>query len=138
VRPEVYGTEFSAEQLADMVKDRQDSGSVRDSLIMCVFLHATLGYKVYAPALRYVTGLDYTVASLKRAGERIFQLERMMNVGLGVSSKQDVLPGRIVAGMEDPAKYSDSKRRYYQLRNWGEDGAPNEETLTALDLPPLR
>ncbi len=138
VRPEVYGTEFSAEQLADMVKDRQDSGSVRDSLIMCVFLHATLGYKVYAPALRYVTGLDYTVASLKRAGERIFQLERMMNVGLGVSSKQDVLPDRIVAGMEDPAKYFDSKRRYYQLRNWSEDGAPNEETLTALDLPPLR
>jgi aldehyde:ferredoxin oxidoreductase len=138
VRPEVYGTEFSAEQLADMVKDRQDSGSVRDSLIMCVFLHATLGYKVYAPALRYVTGLDYTVASLKRAGERIFQLERMMNVGLGVSSKQDVLPDRIVAGMEDPAKYSDSKRRYYQLRNWSEDGAPDKETLTALDLPPLR
>jgi aldehyde:ferredoxin oxidoreductase len=40
--------------------------------------------------------------------------------------------------MEDPAKYFDSKRRYYQLRNWSEDGAPNEETLTALDLPPLR
>ena len=138
VRPEIYGTEFSAEQLAGMVKDRQDSGSVRDSLIMCVFLHATLGYKVYAPALRYVTGLDYTVASLKRAGERIFQLERLMNVRLRASSEADVLPERIVTGMDTPEKYLKSKRQYYELRNWSEDGAPNEKTLTALDLPPLR
>jgi len=47
----------------------------------------------------------------------------MMNVRLGVSSQEDVLPDRIVAGMEDPDRYLDTKRRYYQLRNWTEDGA---------------
>ena len=134
VRPEVFGTEFTPEQLAAMVQDRQDSGSVRDSLIICVFLHATLGYKVYAPALRSVTGLDYTISSLKEAGERIFQLERLMNVRLGVSSKHDTLPDRILGGMDNLEKHVESKRIYYRLRRWTEDGAPEESALQALGL----
>jgi len=136
VRPEIFGNEFTAQQLADMVKDRQDSGSVRDSLIICVFLHATLGYKVYARALQCVTGLDYTVPSLKEVGERIFQLERLMNARLGVSSAQDVLPQRIVGGMEKPDKHLESKRLYYDLRHWDEEGIPDEQALRALGLPP--
>ncbi|MGB9300152.1 MAG: aldehyde ferredoxin oxidoreductase family protein [Anaerolineae bacterium] len=134
VRPEVFGTEFTPDQLAAMVQDRQDSGSVRDSLIICVFLHATLGYKVYAPALRSVTGLDYTVSSLKEAGERIFQLERLMNVRLGVSSQHDMLPDRILAGMDDLEKHLESKRIYYQLRSWTEEGAASKGKLAALGL----
>jgi len=136
VRPEVFGTEFTSEQLAAMVQDRQDSGSVRDSLIVCVFLHATLGYKVYAPALRSVTGLDYSISSLKEAGERIFQLERLMNVGLGVSSDQDTLPQRILTGMDNPEMHVESKSLYYQLRHWSEDGAPDESVLRTLGLSP--
>jgi len=136
VRPEVFGTEFTPEQLAAMVQDRQDSGSVRDSLIVCVFLHATLGYKVYAPALRSVTGLDYSISSLKEAGERIFQLERLMNVGLGVSSDQDTLPQRILTGMDNPEMHVESKSLYYQLRHWSEDGAPDESVLRTLGLSP--
>ena len=136
VRPEVFGTEFTPEQLAAMVQDRQDSGSVRDSLIVCVFLHATLGYKVYAPALRSVTGLDYSISSLKEAGERIFQLERLMNVGLGVSSDQDTLPQRILTGMDNPHKHVESKSLYYQLRHWNEGGAPDESVLRTLGLSP--
>jgi aldehyde:ferredoxin oxidoreductase len=134
VRPEVLGSEFTPQQLADMVQDRQNSGSVRDSLIVCVFLHATLGYKVYAPALRSVTGLDYSISSLKEAGERIFQLERLMNVGLGVSSAQDTLPQRILTGMENPEKHAESKSLYYQLRHWNEAGAPDESALRAFGL----
>ncbi|HUW96615.1 MAG TPA: aldehyde ferredoxin oxidoreductase C-terminal domain-containing protein, partial [Anaerolineae bacterium] len=136
VRPEVFGTEFTPEQLAAMVQDRQDSASVRDSLIVCVFLHATLGYKVYAPALRSVTGLDYSISSLKEAGERIFQLERLMNVGLGVSSDQDTLPQRILTGMDNPEKHVESKSLYYQLRHWNEGGAPDESVLRTLGLSP--
>jgi aldehyde:ferredoxin oxidoreductase len=136
VRPEVFGTEFTPEQLAAMVQGRQDSGSVRDSLIVCVFLHATLGYKVYAPALRSVTGLDYSISSLKEAGERIFQLERLMNVGLGVSSDQDNLPQRILMGMDNPEKHTESKSLYYQLRQWNEDGVPDESVLRTVGLSP--
>jgi aldehyde:ferredoxin oxidoreductase len=134
VRPEVFGTEFTPEELASMVQDRQDSGSVRDSLIICVFLHASLGYKVYAPALRSVAGLDYTVSSLKEAGERIFQLERLMNVRLGVSSKDDTLPARILSGMDDREKHLQSKRIYYQLRGWTEAGVASQDRLAALSL----
>jgi aldehyde:ferredoxin oxidoreductase len=135
VRPEVFGAEYTPEQLAAMVKDRQDSGSVRDSLIVCVFLHATFGYKVYAPALRLVSGLDYTVPSLKESGERIFQLERLMNVRLGVSADQDLLPPRIIAGMEDPDKYEASRSIYYQMRSWTQRGQQKPEILKALGLP---
>jgi aldehyde:ferredoxin oxidoreductase len=136
VRPEIFGNEYTAQQLADMVKDRQDSGSVRDSLVVCVFVHPTMGYKVYAHALEYVTGLDYTVPSLKEVGERIFQLERLMNTRLGVSSAQDVLPERIVSGMEKPEKYWESRRLYYELRKWDEEGIPDAQALRALGLPP--
>lgn len=135
VRPEVLGTEFTPEQLAAMVKDRQDSGSVRDSLIVCVFLHATFGHKVYAQALRLVCGLDYTVPALREAGERIFQLERLMNVRLGVSARQDVLPPRILAGMDDAHKHEQSRYIYYQMRGWSEDGRQEPEMLKALGLP---
>jgi len=134
VRPEVFGAEFTPEELAAMVKDRQDSGSVRDSLIVCVFLHATLGYKVYAPALRLVTGLDYTVSSLKEAGVRIFQLERQLSTRLGVSSAQDTLPQRILHGMDDLDKHLQSKAIYYGLRHWTEQGAPEESMLRSLGL----
>jgi aldehyde:ferredoxin oxidoreductase len=134
VRPEIFGAEFTSDDLATLVQDRQDSGSVRDSLIVCVFLHATLGYKVYAPALRAVTGLDYTISSLKEAGRRIFQLERLMNGRLGVTSKHDTLPQRILSGMDDLAKHQASKRAYYRIRNWTEDGAAARDTLAALNL----
>ena len=134
VRPEVFGTEFTPDQLAAMVQDRQDSGSVRDSLIVCVFVHASLGYKVYAPALSAVTGLDYTVPSLKEVGERIFQLERLMNVRLGVSSKDDTLPERILAGMDNLEKHLESKRIYYELRGWTEAGVASKDRLAALGL----
>jgi aldehyde:ferredoxin oxidoreductase len=117
-----------------MVQDRQNSGSVRDSLIVCVFLHSTLGYKVYAPALRAVTGLDYSVSSLKEAGERIFQLERLMNVRLGVSPSQDTLPSRILNGMENPEKHRESKALYYRLRHWASDGTPDQSMLQTLGL----
>jgi aldehyde:ferredoxin oxidoreductase len=81
-----------------------------------------------------VTGLDYSVSSLKKAGERIFQLERLMNVRLGVSSSQDTLPSRILNGMENPEKHRESKALYYQLRHWGTDGAPDESVLETLRL----
>jgi aldehyde:ferredoxin oxidoreductase len=136
VRPEIFGHEFTAQQLAEMVQDRQNSGSVRDSLIVCTFLHATLGYKVYARALQSATGLEYTASSLKEAGERIYQLERLMNVRLGVSSAQDTLPDRIMAGMENPSKHLESKRLYYELRHWDENGAASKQALKALGLPP--
>jgi aldehyde:ferredoxin oxidoreductase len=134
VRPEVFGAEYTPEELAVMVKSRQDSGSVRDSLIVCTFLHATLGYKVYAPALRFATGLDYTVSSLKEAGERIFQMERLMNTRLGVTSKQDTLPERILRGMENLDKHLESKEVYYRMRQWTGEGAPEESVLQALGL----
>jgi len=134
VRPEIFGADYTPQELAAMVKDRQDSGSVRDSLIVCVFLHATLGYKVYAPALRLVTGLEYTVSSLKEAGERIFQLERQMNTRLGVSSAQDNLPQRLQSGMDDLSKHVASKAAYYELRGWSEEGMPERSVLQELGL----
>ena len=103
-------------------------------MIVCVFLHSTLGYKVYAPALRSVTGLDYSVSSLKEAAERIFQHERLMNFRLGVSSTQDMLPQRILSDMENPEKHRESKALYYQLRHWNTDGVPDKPVLRTLGL----
>jgi len=74
------------------------------------------------------------VPSLKEVGERIFQLERLMNVRLGVSSKDDTLPERILAGMDNLEKHLESKRIYYELRGWTEAGVASKDRLAALGL----
>jgi len=133
VADELTGRDFSGTELAQMVANYHDAGSVRDSLIICTFLDGTLR-PFYAQALSAVLDVEYDDKRLALIGERIYTLDRALNVRRGVDASQDTLPRRILEGLVSPEKYREGMAVYYELRDWDSEGHPRPEKLAALDL----
>jgi aldehyde:ferredoxin oxidoreductase len=91
--------------------------------------------------LRAVTGLTYSDDDLLKAGERIWNLERLFNLKAGFTKKDDTLPPRL---LNEPIPSGPAKGEvcdlhqmlpeYYKLRGWDEEGKPTKEKLAELDL----
>jgi len=88
-----------------------------------------------------VTGESITASELQRIGERIYNLERMINLKLGFTGKDDTLPQRF---LKEAKKIADKGefvvdldtmlKEYYEYRKWDENGIPTKEKLKELDL----
>ena len=132
----------------ERVATSQCSTAVADSLVMCRFtLEKGLGLMIgeeLAAVVNWVTGWDLDKAGLETMGERIYCLERLINVGRGVSRKDDTLPYRV---MNEPIPDGPAKGRfcsqadldqmldrYYELKGWSRDGIPTDEKLRQLEL----
>jgi len=123
--------------------------SVGDSLIICRFIEegilgpAEIG-KDMVRAITLVTGWDMGIEELTKCGERIYNLERMINCRRGVTRKDDVLPWRVMhepipKGPSEgrfcpPEELSKMLDRYYELRGWDSNGVPTSEKLSELGL----
>jgi len=90
-------------------------------------------------AYKQVTGNKMDLGSFVRAGERIFNLERMINIRQGLSDG-DTLPARLV---DEPQKDGNEKsivrlapmlKKYYKVRCWDENGVPTEKLLRKLGV----
>jgi aldehyde:ferredoxin oxidoreductase len=121
---------------------------VGDSLVLCRFVaERIIGSRlneVGVDLVNMVTGWNIDLAELEKFGERIYNLERFINVRRGISRKDDVLPYRV---MNEPIPDGPSKGRYcpretldkmldeyYDRRGWSRDGIPTEEKLRELGL----
>jgi len=122
--------------------------AVGDSLTMCRFtaergLGTPLNEEI-VKALNSVTGWDVSLRELEKIGERIYNLERMINVRRGLSRKDDTLPYRV---MNEPIPDGPARGRhcpqeeldimldtYYALRGWTRDGIPTDGKLSELGL----
>ncbi len=133
VGDEIFGPKLDAEGLAGLVIRYQNAACVRDSLIMCVFVDGTFGLPGYAPALTHATGIGYTAESLATIGERIFNLERLTNLGRGLTAADDTLPPRLLQA-EHGQIFAASKEAYYRLRGWNARGEPAPEKRAGLGL----
>jgi len=100
---------------------------------MCVFVDGTFGFPGYASALTHVTGISYTVESLGVVGERIFNLERLMNLRQGMLTSDDTLPRRLLEG-EHGDLFAASREAYYGLRGWDSSGGPTIDKRAMLGL----
>ncbi|MEJ5362644.1 MAG: aldehyde ferredoxin oxidoreductase family protein [Spirochaetota bacterium] len=126
----------------------QNNTAVGDSLVLCRFIHersfGTQINETLAEAVSYITGWDMTKQELMEIGERIYTLERLINVSRGINRKSDVLPYRV---MNEPIPDGPSKGwmcsnenlqkmldEYYRLRGWDENGIPRNETLQRLKI----
>ena len=120
----------------------QDFTAVIDSSGMCLFTIFGMGYIYdYGPILRAVTGIPYSDDELMKAGERIWNMERLFNLKAGFTRKDDTLPPRL---LKEPIPSGPSKGEvcqldrmlpeYYQLRGWDEEGRPTKEKLEELGL----
>lgn len=126
----------------------QNYTAITDSLVLCRFVaERTFGTQVsdsLQEVLGYVTGMEWSLAEVEAIGERIYSLERLINVRRGVNRSRDTLPYRV---LHEPIADGPVKGRYcpednlhtmldtyYRLRGWDQQGIPSEEKLSELHI----
>jgi aldehyde:ferredoxin oxidoreductase len=134
---------------ARMVWWHELMNAVSDSLGICRFQSVFssphgLGYNHFSRLIALATGLHLTPAEIKRTGERVYTLERLMITGEGISRSEDTLPERYFEEPipEGPSKgevvsreeFSRMLDEYYRLHGWDDEGIPRNKTLKRLGL----
>ena len=123
------------------VKIFQDLTAAIDSSGMCLFTSFALGADDYAAFLKAATGFEYDAAEALKAGERIWNIERLFNLREGMDTAEDTLPSRLLNEPipEGPAKgmvshLPEMLPEYYKLRGWDAKGIPTTGKLEELGL----
>lgn len=133
----------AVEGKAQFVIKFQNLMGVVDSLKVCKLAIAT-GMKVRSLVewLDYVVGWeDYTAEELLEAGERIYNIKRLFNVGCGISRKDDTLPLRFLTLKREGEgvivnlpPLGRMLSEYYEIRGWDELGVPTPERIDKLKI----
>ncbi len=130
----------------------QNNTAFGDSLVICRFIQergfgsgfGSVMTDSIQEVIRLVTGWDMDMDEVRTIGERIYNLERLINVTRGVDRSADTPPYRV---MHEPIGDGPSKGRYcpeetfqqlldeyYQLRGWDSQGKPTHDKLVELRL----
>ena len=145
--PEIGVTEelakfFNPEGKGHLAAKMQDYCSLINSLVLCVFMPdgGGLSFTSILNIFNSITGWDWDIEEAMRSGERIFTLQRLINLRDGCTRKDDILPPKMYvpakegfrAGKVPP--FEDLLSEYYKLREWSKDGQPTKEKLQKLGL----
>jgi aldehyde:ferredoxin oxidoreductase len=134
--------------IESMVTER-DTKHLTDSMIVCHFTwNFPLSREHKITLVNGATGLAYDSESISKFGQRVDTITRLFNIREGFSRKDDVLPPKFwspqIAGIAEGRKafvdkndFERSLDMYYDLRGWGSDGIPTEETVEELGLSSL-
>ncbi|WP_128378726.1 aldehyde ferredoxin oxidoreductase family protein [Streptomyces cavernae] len=119
----------------------QNLTAALDATGSCLFATFGIGGPELAEMLSALTGEEYSLEEFLRAGERIWNNERLWNLKVGYSAADDTLPKRL---LEEPIKTGASRGEvnrldemlpeYYSLRGWDADGVPTQAKLEELAL----
>ena len=120
----------------------QDYGVLTNSLCHCKFmLFGGMTLTDLLNTLNSVTGWGWAMKDFLKTGERIFTLQRLVNVKYGITRKDDVLPKKIFEPAKEggrtgkiPAPFEPALDRYYTLRGWDTNGIPKKEKMEELGL----
>ncbi len=146
ISPEVLGVPFKVDQHATegkpgLVITFQNLTAALDSCGTCLFTTFGIGADELAALLSAVTGIQYSTEDFMKAGERIWNLERMFDLKSWITAKDDKIPERMMkeAIHTGPSKGEVSHvdqmlPEYYQLRGWDAKGVPTPEKLKELSL----
>lgn len=119
----------------------QNLRSVTNSALICNF-YPVKG-KQLAKLLELVTGWSFSLNELNRIGERIFTLQRMLNLKLGYEPTGEELPDIVMKPLEGPTEgyvpdVEEQLNLWYEIRDWDRNtGKPNRGKLRELDLTDL-
>jgi aldehyde:ferredoxin oxidoreductase len=97
------------------------------------------GMMPYPYAYKLVTGERMNIGRFVRSGERIYNLERLVNIRQGLTSG-DTLPKRLTDEAQEGGKPNSIVRlapmlkKYYRIRGWDGHGAPTRKQLKKLGL----
>lgn len=147
IAPEILGVPkkmdpLTVEGKAEMCKMFQDYFAVVDSVQVCKFVTFALTIDDFAAALTALTGWEYTGESLLKVGERIYNLERIIQCREGIRRGDDALPDRF---LKEPAPVGPAKGKvvpldvmldeFYKIRGWNiKTGVPTPGKLKELGL----
>jgi aldehyde:ferredoxin oxidoreductase len=147
-KSELYGGPVSAEPNSYRDKERavracENTYAVGDSVGMCRFTTKLFnspslpGLEEFQQQLANVTGLQFSLEELDRAGLNIMGVERLINYRLGVRRKDDTLPDRWfdepnTAGpfkgeRIDRAEFDRMLTRFYEISQLTPEGIPRDE-----------
>jgi aldehyde:ferredoxin oxidoreductase len=98
--------------------------------------------KKEADLIRGIMGMDIADDELLKLGERVLHLERLVNLKMGASSKDDVLPKMfqevpVPSGPNKGQKiinFSAAVKKYFDTMGWNTEGVPKQETLHSCGL----
>ena len=137
---------FDIDALVTEVVNAQNANGIKWSMGFCDFW-GTMNTSIAAELLTAGLGEEVTPEELDRAGERIWNLSRLFNMGAGISAADDTLPKKVlerpleggaqagrVFSREDLTRAMQS---YYALRGWDHLGAPSQQKLSDLGLDRL-
>jgi aldehyde:ferredoxin oxidoreductase len=130
-----------------MVRDMEDTYALIDSFIVCKFSRGTYYKELEDMAKLYslVTGYDMTAEELKKAGERINTIARLINIREGLGRKDDTLPWKVMnmpIPEDGPVKGAVVTQDeldlllddYYASRGWTLEGVPTTKKLKELGM----
>ena len=88
------------------------------------------------------TGLGWTQEDLRRCGDRITQLQKLLNIRYGWKKEHDFnYPKRFMEPVDEgpaagkiPVGLEDAILDYYKERGWDEDGKPTPAKLEEVGL----
>jgi len=133
---------YASEGKGEMTAKMQNLMCMFDSLPACKFLlFGKIKVQNLVDWLNAITGWSLTGEEFLKIGERIFNLERLCNISLGISMKDDMIPLRILTNKRLDRGEATSLPHigkmlsdYYQYRGWTEEGIPTIEKLDELGL----
>jgi aldehyde:ferredoxin oxidoreductase len=135
---------FQVQGKSSFVILNQNSNAAIDSLVICKFTNMGVADEYFARVLSTVTGVRYATGELIKAGERVWNLERLYNNREGFSARDDTLPPRLLteAPVDGPSQgwvshLEPMLKEYYRTRGWDENGVPTPKKLADLGLANL-
>lgn len=137
---------FTFKGKAQLVADAQNDQFAKFSMGICDFW--PVSNETLAELFEVTYGGKWTTEMITKAGERIFNLQRMYNIMIGFDRKEDTLPKRFFKEVlkAGPPKdiqmteesFNKTLNEYYKYRGWDEHGRPTIEKLQELEVePPL-
>ena len=122
---------FQVQGKTSFVILNQNSNAAIDSLVICKFTNMGVADEYFARVLSAVTGIQYATGDMIKAGERVWNLERLYNNREGFTNKDDSLPPRLLmeAPTDGPSKgwvshLEPMLKEYYRTRGWDEIRCP--------------
>jgi aldehyde:ferredoxin oxidoreductase len=138
---EFFDRHAGAEKAANVAK-HQNWRTLNNSLVMCIFANVAPETQIHL--INSCLGFNWTIADMLRAGERAWNLKRLINIRLGLTRAGERLPKVFSQPFADGGSagyiipFDEMLDAYYDARGWDKTtGAPLKEKLKALGLENL-
>ncbi|MBV1758369.1 MAG: aldehyde ferredoxin oxidoreductase family protein [Dethiosulfatibacter sp.] len=147
IKDSIFDKDRKQVDIARMSKWSEDLISVYNSVGICIrppVLQA-IGPSAIARLYSAFTGIDMTAEMIMKAGERVWNLQKLFNIREGEKPEDSIYPDRFFSEAQsddsekvrrlDLIKVKEILASYYRERGWNEEsGLPTDDKLKDLDL----